>query len=254
MQVSVARFQRLTRIVVFAARLQRQTFFRLRHQLFTRTKNHRARRAHFYAARQTAFIETFHTFLVAQLALMQRTKRVVVVVLRHVVWAGDHAVTAAGAHIFVVMDNAGFRIFFQRRDRAHRDTVRIDAVHTLFLNVRVAILLLVFVDPCAAGPHLNDVIGIRRQFVVVRPGLFPLRVTFRGVDILTLGDASLTAYAQGRVVQHPQRSRNWRAVFSSRMTDRRQRARQQCPAGGCFNKITSVHGYSPRESALSFFC
>ncbi|MGQ7113370.1 hypothetical protein ACUOFC_42160, partial [Escherichia sp. TWPC-MK] len=26
--------------------------------------------------------------------------------------------------------------------------------------------------PCAAGPHLNDVIGIRRQFVVVRPGLF----------------------------------------------------------------------------------
>ena len=48
-------------------------------------------------------------------------------------WTGDHAVTATGAHVFVVMDNAGFRIFFQCRDRAHRDTVRIDAV----LSVRV---------------------------------------------------------------------------------------------------------------------
>ena len=221
MQIRIARFQRLTRIVIFATWLQRQAFFRLGHQLFTRTKNHRSRRAHFYTAWQTAFIETLHTFLVTQLTLMQRTKWVVVVVLRHVIRAGDHAVTTAGTHVFVVMDNAGFRIFFQCRDRAHGDTVRIDAMHTLFLNVRVAVLFLVFVNARAAGPHLNDVIGIRRQFVVVRPGLFPLRVTFREVDILTLGNASLAAYAQRRVVQHPQRSRNWRAVFSSRMTDRR---------------------------------
>ncbi|EHC33056.1 hypothetical protein LTSEALA_4507 [Salmonella enterica subsp. enterica serovar Alachua str. R6-377] len=38
------------------------------------------------------------------------------------------------------------------------------------------------------------------------------------------------------------------------MADRRRGAQQQCSTGGCFNKVTSVHGYSPRESALSFFC
>ena len=40
--------------------------FRLRHQLFTRTKNHRARRTHFYSQTDRLY-GTFHTFLVAQL-------------------------------------------------------------------------------------------------------------------------------------------------------------------------------------------
>ncbi|MGU0042824.1 hypothetical protein ACVXHA_05915 [Escherichia coli] len=43
---------------------------------------------------------------------------------------------------------------------------------------------------------------------------FPLRVTFREVDILTLGDANLAAY-EGRVVQHPQRSRKIGGWFSA---------------------------------------
>ena len=152
------------------------------------------------------------------------------------------------------MDDAGFRIFLQRGDRANGNAVRINTVHALFLDVCVAIFFLVFVNACSATPHLNDVIGIRRQFVVVRPGLLAFRVTRREVDILTLGDTGLAAYAQRRVIEHPKRTWDRRTVFCSRMADGRRCAQQQCPAGGCFYKVTSVHGYSPRESALSFFC
>ena len=224
MHVGIARFHGLTRIVVFATRFQRQAFLRLGHQLFAGTKNDRTGRTNLYTAGQAALIETLNAFLVTQLTFVKRTKRVVVVVLRYVVWTGNHAVTAASTDVFVVMNDAGFRIFFQCGNRADGNAVGIDAVHTLFFDVRVAILFLIFIHACTATPHLNDVIGIRRQFVVIRPGLLPFRVTHREVDILTLGHTGLTAHAQRRVIQHAQRTGDGRAIFCSRVADRRRSA------------------------------
>lgn len=40
-------------------------------------------------------------------------------------------------------------------------------MHALLLDVCVAVLFLIFVHARAAVPYLNDVIGIRRQLVVV---------------------------------------------------------------------------------------
>lgn len=80
-------------------------------------------------------------------------------------------------------------------------------MHTLFLDVGIAVLFLIFVHARTATPYTDNVIGIRRQFVVVRRGLLPFRVTRREVDILTLCDAGLTAHAQSGVIQHTQRTR-----------------------------------------------
>ena len=134
------------------------------------------------------------------------------------------------------MDDAGFRIFLQRGDRANGNAVRINTVHALFLDVCVAIFFPVFVHACSATPHPDDVIGIRRQFVVVRPGLFAFRVTGREVDILTLGDTggSLRTASSHRASQE---NRDRRTVFCSRMTDGRRCAQQQCPLEAALIKL-----------------
>jgi len=72
-----------------------------------------------------------------------------------------HGVAAAGADIFVVMHNAGDRMLFQRTDRTDGDTVRINTVHTLFLDVGITVFFLIFVFTAAARPYLDNVIGVR---------------------------------------------------------------------------------------------
>ncbi len=78
MQVSVARFQRLTRIVVFAAGFSARRFFA---SAISSSRVPKIPRPPGTLLRSQAdrLYRDVHTFLVAQLALMQRTKRVVVV-------------------------------------------------------------------------------------------------------------------------------------------------------------------------------
>jgi hypothetical protein len=74
------------------------------------------------------------------------------------------------------MDDAGLGILGQRLHRADGDAVGIDAVHALLLDVGIAIHQLILVLASAALPHLNDVVGVGAQLVVVGPGAVPGRI------------------------------------------------------------------------------
>ncbi len=95
---------------------------------------------------------------------MDLADRVVVVVLGDVVGAGRDAVAAADTGIRVMRDNAGLRVLVHRRDRADRDTARVDAMHAVAFAERK------FVDalsPVRRGRlvRLHDVVGVRRQLL-----------------------------------------------------------------------------------------
>jgi hypothetical protein len=58
------------------------------------------------------------------------------------------------------MDDAGFGIFFQGRNRADRNTVGIDAVHALFFDVGITVRRLIFMLRRTATPYLDNIVGI----------------------------------------------------------------------------------------------
>ncbi|MNC41941.1 hypothetical protein D3C75_907330 [compost metagenome] len=179
---------------------------------------------------------------------MDRPQRIVVVIFGHIERAAHHAVAAAGADVRIVVNDAGLGIFGQRLHRTNRDTVGIDAVHALLLDVGVAIHQLILVLTAAALPHLNDVVGVGRQLVVGGPGLCALRIGRVAIQTLTLRHTGLTADAEGGVIQHAERTGNGRLVLG----------RRQCGAGhsspcrqrasrGEFEEVSSVHGHSSRD-------
>lgn len=173
MQVGIVGAESLARVGVFAARGGQQPALGFGHQRLAGAEDDGAGGAHLDAAGQLALIDPLKPFLVAELALVDRPERVVVVIFGHVERAAHHAVAAAGADVRVVMDDAGLGILGQRLHRADGDAVGIDAVHALFLDVGIAIHQLILVLTRAALPHLNDVVGVGAQLVVVGPGRFP---------------------------------------------------------------------------------
>ena len=247
-QVRVVGREGLARIGICAARGRQQATLGLGHQLLAGTENHCAGGTHLDAAGQLALINPLQPFLVAELALVDRPQRIVVVIFGHIERAAHHAVATAGADARVVVNDAGLGIFFKGLHRADGNAVGIDAVHALLLDVGVAIHQLILVLASAALPHLNDVVGVGGQLVVVGPGLRPGWIGRVAVKALTLRHTGLTADAEGGVIQHAERAGNGRLVLGRRQCGAGYGcARRQRADGGKFEEVASVHGYSSRD-------
>ena len=248
MQVRVVGGKGLARIGVFAAGARQQAALGLGHQILAGTKNHGAGGAYLDTAGQLALIDPLKPLLVTELALVDRPQGVVVVIFGHIERAAHHAVAATGADARVIVDYAGFGIFFKGLHRTDGDAVGIDAVHALLLDVGIAIHQLILVLASAALPHLNDVVGVGGQLVVVGPGLCPRRIGRVAIQTLTLRHAGLTADAEGGVVEHAERPGNGRLVLGRRHGAAGHAGPcRQCTGGGEFEEIASVHGHSSRD-------
>ncbi|MNS54269.1 hypothetical protein D3C72_870520 [compost metagenome] len=248
MQVGIVGAEGLAGIGVFTARARQQAALGLGHQILAGTENHGAGGAHLDTAGQFALIDPLKPLLVAELALVDRPQRIVVVIFGHIEGAAHHAVAAAGADVRVIVNYAGLGILAQGLHRTDRDAVGIDTVHALLLDVGIAIHQLILVLARAALPHLNDVVGVGGQLVVGGPGLRPLRIGRVAIQTLALRHTGLTADAEGGVIQHAERPGNGRLVLGRRQCGAGHGgARRQRTDGGEFEEIASVHGHSSRD-------
>ncbi len=247
-QVGVVGLEGLARVGIFAARGRQQPTPGLSHQLLPGAEDNGAGRAHLDTAGQFALIDPFKPLLVAELAFVDRPERVVVVIFGYVERAAHHTVTATGTDARVVVNDAGLGIFFKGLHRADGNTVGIDAVHALLLDVGVSIHQLILVLARTALPHLNDVVGVGAQLVVVGPGLLARRIGRIAVKALALRHAGLTTDTEGGVVEHAKRTGNGWLVFGSRKGCAGHGGPGcQRADGGKFEEVASVHGHSSRD-------